>query len=544
MARPPGLNDFPESLKILRRWVAWRYEIRNGKASKRPLQSIKNPRAWLSFAEACSCVTHGGADGVGFVLGEGLVGIDLDACIDADGTLHEIARDAVGLGTYAERSPSGRGLHLFIRATIPQSRKVSARRGVPGREIYDGREGSARYLTVTGDFVGDAPRVREGPKGQATLDAFYAKWFTEESEGRAPAGDAAIDCPEPLEDSDVLRIMFKAMDGAKWRRLFEGDHSDYRSQSEADFALCRKLRFYTHADRSQMDRLFRRSGLMRAKWDQKHGPQTYGEGTIAKAIGNGGPLYIRRDRDIGVKTRDTWERKAWAKVPAWTLVRLGGAGELACRVYGIIACYANNKGEAWPSVETIAAHLHVSERRVKAAIATLKAANLITSTQRPGTSNLYNLALRVPEAITPYATRRAALGVTESGHLGCRSHGTVTNQEPTIYRHRGERVTRQQKKTGRPERDDPKRAAFQKEVPIPGPPRPSPKVQKHVPPDAVVESDETASVSEARALLWAYAEERLGLVGPIVCGSKIFRSAARPLSSRNLTRDGQRSPSI
>jgi len=113
-------------------------------------------------------------------------------------------------------------------------------------------------------------------------------------------------------------------------------------------------------------------------------------------------------------------------------VRLGGAGELALRVLCVIASYANaQSGKAFPSVATIAAHCRVSERRVKTALKTLKATGVVTSTVRVRQSNLYQLAQRVPESITPYDTARAALRVLESGHLGCRPHDTVTDQEQT-----------------------------------------------------------------------------------------------------------------
>jgi NrS-1 polymerase HBD domain/Helix-turn-helix domain len=325
---------------------------------------------------------------------------------------------------------------------------------VPGREIYDGRNGSSRYLTVTGDRIAGASDLQAGPQAQASLNAFVGKWFPEESERVAIACAARPDEQSPLDDEQVLRTMFDAKGGAKWRQLFEGDHSDYPSRSEADLALCGKLRFYTRGACAQIDRLFRRSGLMRSKWDERHGSQTYGQGTVAKAIARGGPIYTPRDLGDGAKVRDAWQRKAFARIPVWVFVKLGGAGELACRVYGIIASYANVKtGEAWPSVGTIAAHLRVSERRVKLALATLKAAELVTSTRRPRQSSLYRLALRVPEAITPYAARLGASKVSELGHLGCLSHGTVTYQEPTIIV-TGEKIAkRYETKEAQQERD-------------------------------------------------------------------------------------------
>jgi len=62
-----------------------------------------------------------------------------------------------------------------------------------------------------------------------------------------------------------------------------GDTSGYPSHSEADLALCNHLAFYTR-DRYQIDRIFRQSKLYRAKWDEKHGSDTYGDNTIQKAL--------------------------------------------------------------------------------------------------------------------------------------------------------------------------------------------------------------------------------------------------------------------
>jgi putative DNA primase/helicase len=48
--------------------------------------------------------------------------------------------------------------------------------------------------------------------------------------------------------------------------------------------LCSLLAFWTRGAAERIDRLFRRSGLFREKWDERHGAHTYGELTITKAI--------------------------------------------------------------------------------------------------------------------------------------------------------------------------------------------------------------------------------------------------------------------
>jgi len=59
----------------------------------------------------------------------------------------------------------------------------------------------------------------------------------------------------------------------------------YDSHPEADMALCCLLAFWTGGDRSQMDRLFRQSCLMREKWDEVYyaDGSTYGELTLKRA---------------------------------------------------------------------------------------------------------------------------------------------------------------------------------------------------------------------------------------------------------------------
>ena len=66
----------------------------------------------------------------------------------------------------------------------------------------------------------------------------------------------------------------------------------YTSQSEADIALCNLLAFYCQCDTNQMQRIFRRSGLYREKWNERRGEAgTYGEITINRAVADCGNTY-------------------------------------------------------------------------------------------------------------------------------------------------------------------------------------------------------------------------------------------------------------
>ena len=89
----------------------------------------------------------------------------------------------------------------------------------------------------------------------------------------------------PWPSADVRLEMLEEAVGLI-RRLWEGDITGYPSESEADAALCELLAFWGARDPAQLDRLVRRSGLYRPKWDERRGADgaTYGQVTIARAL--------------------------------------------------------------------------------------------------------------------------------------------------------------------------------------------------------------------------------------------------------------------
>ena len=61
-------------------------------------------------------------------------------------------------------------------------------------------------------------------------------------------------------------------------------------------AFCSHLAFWTGKDAGQMDRLFRKSGLMRPKWDRAQSGTTYGAITIKQAIAYCTEVYQRPEK--------------------------------------------------------------------------------------------------------------------------------------------------------------------------------------------------------------------------------------------------------
>ena len=272
-------QNIPEELKQLRRWVLWKHEQRNGRLTKIPKTtagrnaSSTDSDTWIGFEAAMTACETGGFDGVGFVFSAGgnLSGVDLDDCIDDVGNLAPWAQKIVKrLDSYTETSPSGRGVHIIVAGKLPTE---STRRRKGGVEMYD----SGRYFCMTGQHLDGTPTTI-GERTEA-LAELHRELFAETAKFHSsPSADAPV-----VASDDELIAAIKSNGDSKLLRLWRGETNGYRSPSEADLALCNLLVHRCGPDRVRIDRLFRRSGLMRPKWDQLRGRKTYGDRTIEKA---------------------------------------------------------------------------------------------------------------------------------------------------------------------------------------------------------------------------------------------------------------------
>lgn len=287
-----ALARVPEELRREPRWVCWRRETRGGKTTKLPVDAhtgrmakSTDPATWATFDEAVAAVGRWRCDGVGFVFGpdRAFTGLDLDHVIEG-GALDPAYRWVVEeAGTYTEVSPSGDGLHLIFRGAKPDWAQRS-RKGQPGGrvvEMYD----HDRYFTVTGNVFEGRGALAENP---AVIERAYRAWI---EPGRAAAqptlSDAATgsDAGAVMDDEALLERMYASRSGDAIRALMAGDcGAQGGDRSAADMALCSHLAFWCAGDADRMDRIFRRSGLMRDKWDSRRGGTTYGAQTIERAI--------------------------------------------------------------------------------------------------------------------------------------------------------------------------------------------------------------------------------------------------------------------
>ena len=186
----PNFERMPSELKPLKNWLLWVPILSGSKWTKRPIQisgfgaSTTNPRHWCSFDAVKDAyeraVERGYVEfrqrgepiqqvpigGVGFVFDgrpdqDGLVfaGVDFDGVVAGDNVASLAEERAKRLGSYTERSVSGTGLHVIVKAR-PLPAGITHNR----TEMYT----DARFFTMTG-CVPENARIVSAPDQFATL---------------------------------------------------------------------------------------------------------------------------------------------------------------------------------------------------------------------------------------------------------------------------------------------------------------------------------------------------------------------------------------
>lgn len=168
----PELAAIPESLRELDQWVCWKQKLHENKdGSKRwtkvpdspvtgGLASSTDSDTWGTFRDTIGYYNRDGdAVGVGVVISateDDLIGIDIDDCRDPEsGELDDSVEDILSdVDTYAEVSPSGTGIRIFVYGNSEYPDECEA--DLPGEahiEMYV----TGRYLTVTGHQLDSVP---------------------------------------------------------------------------------------------------------------------------------------------------------------------------------------------------------------------------------------------------------------------------------------------------------------------------------------------------------------------------------------------------
>lgn len=190
----------PAPLRELKAWLVWRAEFKSGEAKPRKVPRYVNgarrhgkqgsdaDRAQLAtFEAALAAARKGGFNGVGLALLPefGITALDFDDCVTDGQVLPEVL-DLIQ-DTYAELSPSGRGVRAFVQGKLPDH-KSHASSGWPfGFETFTDKG----FVTFTGNTL---PHVELAgledtiaPAGPGVLALYEERFNRAPSEPPAPA---------------------------------------------------------------------------------------------------------------------------------------------------------------------------------------------------------------------------------------------------------------------------------------------------------------------------------------------------------------------
>ncbi len=259
-------------------WVSWRA------SDKAPLvigtqeaASTTNATTWRPYTKLRP------KENRGLVISDPYCGVDLDSCRDVEtGELDNWAARLVAyLDSYCEVSPSGTGVHVWVRARLAADapHKVGQKDKASGViEQYD----SGRYFTVTGQRRGKRKRIH--------------------------------DRQEQIDNLNIIAKVWRAGGKALWRH--ESQNAD---ASGNDYALAAKVIEQGVTDPGRIERIMRLSCLERDKWDKARNDESYLRRTIRKAIeGAGKPTPLRVVESApAVVARVVWSAEVESKDVVW-----------------------------------------------------------------------------------------------------------------------------------------------------------------------------------------------------------------------------------
>lgn len=141
---------------------------------------------------------------------------------------------------------------------------------------------TSRYFTVTGRAIQFSDQIRDLTD---EMDYILENYFPKKKTSKT--SKSIHRQPISLSDEELLEKIFSWKNGDILRSMYEGSDPKFDGdKSRNDFYFVNTLNFANGNDLEQTDRIFRGSGRMRSKWDEKHysNGETYGERLLKDAM--------------------------------------------------------------------------------------------------------------------------------------------------------------------------------------------------------------------------------------------------------------------
>lgn len=248
------LARIPEAMKAVKRCICWGSDKVPVSVVKGPDGihfgiNVTDPENWGTFADAAAaigdeCYVKGTDEyfhvvGIGFVVGDGWFCIDMDGgAAHKKETVPETALDDAlnTIGTYAEKSLSGCGYHLFGRCdfSTKDAEHNKPHRGQDGKPVPESYEVEfftrRKFIAITGRKVSGSGADATDCSA-AALD-FYTRYILNDwnkDEAERAAERAKVAAAAPINDNDAAELfrlnypeILAASDSSNFKRGGEG----------------------------------------------------------------------------------------------------------------------------------------------------------------------------------------------------------------------------------------------------------------------------------------------------------------------------------
>ncbi|MSE20009.1 DNA primase [Lactobacillus parabuchneri] len=282
-------ENIPNELRALKQWGLFQkiWQPERNKYTKIPHNALdggagrtNDPSTWTDYQTALKALKTYQMNGLAFYFANGYVGLDIDHIGDElekyaaqDYQQNEVQDVLTMTKSYVEISLSGKGIHAIFKGKIPGDRR---RKG--NVEMYE----SGRFFALTGKTIGPYSDRINTPQPQV-MKLIYKHYFGENNVVKLP--NQAPIRPNDLSVDEIIKRAELSRTGKRFKMFMHGGWEGfYTSHSEADLAFSNDLAFWTGRDFNKMDEIFRKSSLMRPKYDEKHGKTTYGVSLLNKSI--------------------------------------------------------------------------------------------------------------------------------------------------------------------------------------------------------------------------------------------------------------------
>ena len=263
-------KNVPAEMKALPNWCVFKLfkDPKTGKYNKFVVNpnkpeggwaSHKDPETWTTFDKAMAYAKEHNGAGLSFAIkGSGFNAFDLDHCYDKETkSYNETAKKFLAdlPNSYAERSVSGTGLHIFTKGSVCENGKYNEARGGAAVEVFE----TWGFVSMTGNVVDDKH------KDLVDLPNEVKKSI------QAEIGEKKVYQPQPVRnqfhnyaksDGEVVDVIRKSKRADEFNSLMNGvdlcgDHS------RSDAKLMNILAYFTNGNTSQMESIFKQSKLYR-----------------------------------------------------------------------------------------------------------------------------------------------------------------------------------------------------------------------------------------------------------------------------------------